>query len=88
MDHPPPIRLTASTPCDEPEITSKPARRAPGLHTLVAEGMWVEDACGVRFEPLRVTQADVEAVVATVCRRVGRLLVRRGLVEEGCAPSV
>ena len=50
--------------------------------------MWVEDACGVRFEPLRVTQADVEAVVATVCRRVGRLLVRRGLVEEGCAPSV
>jgi len=54
------------------------------LHSLVADGVWWGDCEGIRFERLRVRDADVRAVVARVRRRVVALLRYRGLVgEEG-----
>ena len=57
----------------------------PHFHTLVLEGLYrpgPDDE--VEFHPVGApTEADEHAVSAAVCRRVERLLVRRGLVGEG-----
>ena len=50
--------------------------------TAKSDVLWLQEEGVVRFEPLRVGESDVAAVVATVCRRVTRALVRRGLVSE------
>ncbi len=52
------------------------------LHSLVADGVWRDGGGRIRFERLRVRDADVQAVVARVRRRVVALLRCRGLVGE------
>jgi hypothetical protein len=59
------------------------------MHALVLDGVFAHDAGGrLSFHPLsRLTGDDVLAVVATIERRITRLLARRGLANEGVAES-
>ena len=57
----------------------------PHGHSLVADGVWVEGADGlVFFVPLAVSEVDVMIVVARVCKKVTKLLKKKGiLTKEG-----
>lgn len=58
------------------------------FHSLVADGVWVEDEAGrLRFHHLRVSDDDVAAVVRRVERRTLKLLVARGWDADGPPPS-
>ena len=55
------------------------------FHSLVADGVWAPGRGAgdrVRWVPLRLTTADVEAVLRTVARKVVRLLCDRGLLVD------
>ena len=77
------------------EVTRRAAPRTGAVnlnvhfHSLFADGVWVERPSGhLAFVPVRVRDADVEAVVRTVERKVRRMLVRSGRValrEDGSA---
>ena len=57
----------------------------PHFHSLVPDGVFVEKAHGVDFVRLpEPSDEDVGIVVATIRRRVLRLLHRRGMLDEGC----
>jgi hypothetical protein len=57
------------------------------LHTLVLEGVFLESDAGVlRFQPLAApTDSEVARLLATLHRRILRLLCRRGLDAEASA---
>ncbi len=53
----------------------------PHIHSVVPDGVWVEEGEGARFVPLPPpTQEEVERLVAVVRHRVLRLLERRGVL--------
>lgn len=55
----------------------------PHLHTLAIDGLYRAKDDGVEFHAVAAPTADDERVVSlAVCRRVERLLVRRGLVGD------
>ena len=57
----------------------------PHFHSLVPDGVFVEKAHGVDFVQLpEPSDEDVGILVATIRRRVLRLLHRRGMLDEGC----
>ncbi len=46
------------------------------FHSMVTDGVWVDSPRGPRFEPLRVTEADVRWVVNRVWRLAPGLCCR------------
>ena len=57
----------------------------PHFHSLVPDGVFIETGQGVDFVQLpEPTDEDVGILVATIRRRVLRLLHRRGMLDEGC----
>ena len=58
-------------------------------HALVLDGVFAEDgAGGLRFHPAPApTDDEMDQVLATIERRVRRLLARRGLDDDACGGS-
>jgi len=57
----------------------------PHFHSLVPDGVFIEAGQGVDFVQLpEPSDEDVGILVATIRRRVLRLLHRRGMLDEGC----
>ena len=53
------------------------------FHSLVLDGVYTNTDGAPRFRPLPPpTQRDLDKLCATIARRVGRLLVRRGLADD------
>ena len=57
----------------------------PHFHSLVPDGVFIEAGQRVDFVKLpEPSDEDVAILVATIRRRVLRLLHRRGMLDEGC----
>jgi hypothetical protein len=58
------------------------------FHALVLDGLYLEDASGVRFQSLPPPEPEeLVQVVGRIRRRVERLLVRAGLCEDSVEPD-
>jgi hypothetical protein len=54
------------------------------IHALVLDGVYAEDTGGLQFHPaLAPTDEEMNDLVCTLERRIGRLLARRGVVDGG-----